>query len=201
MSLFGPSQKETWTKLSEEVKAEFINGGMWKAHKVVVHEKEWTITLDTFAVHTGKATIPFTRMRAPFMTKDGFRFKIEKRNFFSPVADFFGRKSLSTGYPEFDQHFVITGTDEYKLKKLFAHETIRKLIEMQKEIHLEIKDDEGWLVTPKFPTDVDELYFQTSGIVKDSERLKLAFLLMKEVLNQLVTIGSAYDRDPNVTLK
>jgi hypothetical protein len=164
MSLFGPSQKETWTKLSEEVKAEFINGGMWNSHKVEVHEKEWTITLDTFAVHTGKATIPFTRMRAPFMTKDGFRFKIEKRNFFSPVADFFGRKSLSIGHPEFDQHFVITGTDEYKLKKLFASETIRELIIGQKEIHLEIKDDEGGWPNKKFPSDVDELYFRLPGL-------------------------------------
>lgn len=201
MSLFGPSQKETWTKLSGEVKADFINGGMWNSHKVEVHEKGWTLTLDTFAVHAGKVTVPFTRVRAPFMMKDGFRFKIERRNFFSPVADFFGRKTLSTGYSEFDKHFVITGTDEYKLKKLFASETIRELILDQKEIHLEIKDDEGGWPNKKFPSDVDELYFQTSGIVKDAERLKLVLSLMKEVLNQLVTIGSAYDRNPNVTLK
>lgn len=201
MSLFGPSQKETWTKLSEEAKAEFIKGGIWDSHKVVVHEKEWTLTLDTFAVHAGKVTVPFTRMRAPFMVKDGFRFKIERRNFFSGVADFFGRKNLSTGHPDFDKHFVITATDEYTLKKVFANETIRELIMTQKEIHLEIKDDEGGWPNTKFPTDIDELYFQTSGIVKDVEKLKLVFRLMKEVLNQLVTIGSAYDRNPNMTLK
>jgi hypothetical protein len=201
MSLFGPSQKETWTKLSEEVKAKFINGGTWNSNKVEVHEKESTLTLDTFAVHAGKVTVPFTRVRAPFMMKDGFRFKIERRNFFSPVADFFGRKNLSVGYAEFDKHFVITGTDEYKLKKLFASEAIREFILEQKEIHLEIKDDEGGWPNKKFPSDVDELYFQTSGVVKDVERLKLVFSLIKEVLNQLVTIGSAYDRNPNVTLK
>ena len=201
MSLFGPSQKETWTKLSTEVKAEFVNGGIWKGHKVVAHEKEWTLTLDTFAVHTGKVTVPFTRVRAPFMTKDGFRFKIERRNFFSPVADFFGRKTLSTGHSEFDKDFVITATDEYRLKKLFGNDTIRQFIQSQKEIHLEIKDDEGGWPNPKFPTDVDELYFQASGIVKDVDRLKFVFNLMTEVLNQLVIIGSAYDRNPNVTLK
>ena len=184
MSLFGPSQKETWTKLSTEVKAELVNGGIWKSHKVVAHEKEWTLTLDTFAVHTGKVTVPFTRVRAPFMTKDGFRFKIERRNFFSPVADFFGRKTVSTGHPEFDKDFVITGTDEYKLKKLFDNDTIRQFIQSQKEIHLEIK-----------------LNIQATGIVKDVDRLKFVFRLMMEVLNHLVTIGSAYDRNPNVTLK
>ena len=201
MSLFGPSQKEKWTALSNDVKAEFINGGIWNSHKIVVHEKNWTLTLDTFAVHTGKATIPFTRMRAPLVSKDSFRFKIERRNFFSPVADFFGRKSLSTGNPDFDKDFVIKSSDEYKLKKLFANEAIRELIMGQKEIHFELKDDEGGWPNQKFPSDVDELYFQTSGIVKDVERLKLVFRLMRETLNQLVTIGSAYDRNPNVTVK
>lgn len=200
MSLFGPSKTETWTKLSDQLNAEFIKGKIWNTHKVVKLEKEWAITLDTFAVHTGKATIPFTRLRAPFVSKDNFRFKIERRNFFSGIADFLGRKSLSTGYPEFDKYFVIKGKDEYKLKKLFANEVIRELIMSQKEVHLEIKDDESWFGT-KFPSDVDELYFQASGIIKDVERLKLVFKLFAETLNQLVTISSAYDRNPNVTLK
>jgi hypothetical protein len=201
MSIFGPSQKETWTNLSEQLDAEFVKGGIWNSHKVVAHEKDWTLTLDTFAVHAGKVTVPFTRMRAPFMVKDGFRFKIERRNYFSSVADFFGRKSLSTGHPEFDKHFVITSTDEYKLKKLFANETIRELILAQKEIHLEIKDDEGGWSNAKFPSDVDELYFQASEIVKDVERLKPIFRLFTVVLNQLVEISSAYDKNPNITLK
>ena len=200
MSLFGPSQKETWTKLSEEVKAEFVKGGVFETHKVIANEKVWTITLDTFAVHTGKATIPFTRMRAPFMSKDNFRFKLERRNFLSPIADFFGRKSLSTGFPEFDKHFVIAGKDDYKLKKLFANEAIRELVLNQKDIHLEIKDDEGWGGS-KFPSDADELYLQLPGVVKDIQRLESAFRLFTEILNQLVEIGSAYDRSPNVTLK
>jgi len=189
-----------WTKLSDQLDAQFVKGGIWKADKVVMHEKAWTLTLDTFAVHTGKVTIPFTRLRAPFVSKDNFRFEIERRNFFSPIADMFGRKSMSTGNPDFDKHFVIKGTDEYKLKKLFAHEAIRELIMGQKEVHLEIKDNEGWTGT-KFPSDVDELYFQASGIIKDVERLKGVFKLFAETLNQLVTISSAYDRNPNVTLK
>lgn len=200
MSLFGPSQKETWTQFSQEVKAEFIKGGVFGTHKVVAQEKIWTITLDTFAVHTGKATIPFTRLRAPFMTKDSFRFKIERRNFFSPVADFFGRKSLSTGYPDFDKEFVIKSSDEYKMKKFFSSEPIRMLLLEQKDFEFEIKDDEGWPGT-KFPSDVDELYLQATGIVKDVERLKKFLLIFTASMNQLVEIGSAYEREVNVVLK
>ena len=201
MSIFGPSQKETWTNLSHQLDAEFVKGGMWNTHKVVAHEKVWTITLDTFAVHTGKATIPFTRFRAPFISRDNFRFKIERRNFFSPVADFFGRKSMSTGNPDFDKDFVIKSSDEYKLKKLFASDTLRALITAQKEVCLEIKDDEGGWPNKKFPSDVDEVYFQMTGVVKDIEKLKSAFKLVAETLNQLAEIGTAHEREANVELK
>lgn len=200
MSIFGPSQKETWTKLNDHIHGQYIKGGIWKADKIELRENKWTITLDTFATHAGKATIPFTRMRAPFVSKDNFRFTLNRRNFFSPIADFFGRKSATTGHPDFDKQFVIKCTDDYKLKKLFANDTLRELILSQKEIHLEIKDKESW-PAPKFPADVDELYFQASGILKDVERLERVFKLFKEVLNQLVVIGSAYEREAGVVLK
>jgi hypothetical protein len=200
VSIFGPSQKETWTTLSEEMRVPFVKGGIFDPHKVVLTEKVWTIVLDTFAVHSGKVTVPFTRMRAAFVSKDNFRFKLECRDFFSAIPDFFGRKSLSTGFPEFDRSFIISGPDDYKLKKLFANKTIRDLVQGQKDIHFEIKDDEGWLAT-KFPTDVDELYIQLPGVIKDVERLKQGFRLMTETLNQLAEIGSAYEREAAVTLK
>lgn len=200
MSIFGPSQKETWTKVSEDLDATFVKGGFWQANKVVVQEKKWTITLDTFAVHTQHAHIPFTRMRTPFVSRDGFRFKVSRRGFFSPLAILFGKKTVSAGIPEFDKKFVIQSNDEYKLRKLFAHQAIRELVEGQKQIHLEIKDDEGW-TGPKFPSDVDLLYFHASGIIKDNDRLKSMFRLFAEILNELVDVGSAHERAPDVTLK
>lgn len=200
MSIFGPTQKETWTKVSEDLDATFVKGRFFKGSKVVAQEKKWTITLDTFAVHTGHATIPFTRMRAPFVGKDGFRFKISRRGVLSQLANLFRKKIVTAGIPDFDKKFVIQSNDEYKLRKLFAHEAIRELVDGHKDIHLEIKDDEGW-TGPKFPSDVDELYFQASGIIKDNERLKSMFRLFAETLNQLVEIGSAYERTPDVRLK
>lgn len=200
MSIFGPSQKDTWNKVSDETNSQFIKGGFWKGHKIVAQEKNWTITLDTFVVHAGTVVVPFTRMRAPFLSKDSFRFKMECRNFFSSIADFFGRKRLTTGYPELDERFVIKTTDEFKLKKLLANENIRQLIVGQKEIQLEIKDDDCW-PTAKFPSDVDELYFHIPGVIKDQEKLKSFFRLFSESLNQLVAISSASERGPEVVLK
>ena len=87
-----------------------------------------------------------------------------------------------------------------KLKELFSSEKIRELINSQENIHLEVKDDEGWFGTD-FPDGADELYFQTVGVIKDVERLKSLYMLFALILNKLCLIGSAYEDDPEVTLK
>lgn len=63
-----------------------------------------------------------------------------------------------------------------------------------------MKDDEGWFGAT-FPEGVDELYFQVLGVIRDLDRLKSLFDLFAEILNELCHIGSAYENDPNITLK
>lgn len=84
-------------------------------------------------------------------------------------------------------------------QQLFTNPRIRQLIEAQPEIFFEVKDNEGWFNT-KFPKGVDELYFQTSGVIKDVEQLKLLYELFAETLNYLCQIGSAYESNPNFEL-
>jgi hypothetical protein len=198
--LFGPSKDEVWRRLSEEVSADFVEGGFWRGSKVRATVREWTVTLDTYAVSTGKTYITFTRMRAPYVNKDGFRFKIYRKGFFSEVGKRLGMQDVEVGHPEFDREFIIKGSDENKLRDLFADPTIRRLIEAQPAISLEVKDDEGWFGS-RFPEGVDELHFQVVGVVKEIERLKSLYELFAKVLNHLCHIGSAYEDDPQVELK
>ena len=69
----------------------------------------------------------------------------------------------------------------------------------QPNIHLSVKDDEGWFAT-HFPEGVDELYFCVPGIIKDVDRLKSLYALFAEVLDHLCRIGSAYEDDPRLEL-
>ena len=64
--IFGPSRKEVWKQLSDQLGAQYVEGGFARPDKVQVRVKDWTVTLDTYVVSTGKATIVFTRMRAPY---------------------------------------------------------------------------------------------------------------------------------------
>ena len=199
MGWFGPSKDEVWRQLSQEIGAEFVESGLWKGNKVQAHVKPWTITLDTYTVSTGKSSVTYTRMRAPYINPEGFRFTIYRKSLFSDLGKFLGMQDIEVGDPEFDEAFIIKGNDESKVRDLFSNSKIRQMIQAQPRIRLEVKDSEGWF-GPKFPEDVDELHFQVVGVIKDVERLKALFDLFATVLDQLCRIGSAYKQEPGITL-
>jgi hypothetical protein len=197
--LFGPSQDEIWRKLAAEIGAAFVDGGMWKGDEVRAQVGEWTVTLDTFTVSTGQSHVTFTRMRAPYVNPDGFRFAIYRKGFFSELGKTLGMQDLEVGIPDFDEAFIIKGNDENKVRALFGDPAVRELIAAQPEIHLEVKDDEGYF-GPSFPATVDELVFKVMGVIRDVDRLKALFDLFAAVLHQLCHMGAAYESDPNLAL-
>ena len=198
--LFGPSRKEIWTKLSQEMNGRYVAGGFAKGDKVQVDHNGWTLTLDTYAVSTGKVTIVFTRMRAPFVNPGGFRFLVYRKSIFSGLGKFFGMQDVEVNDPPFDDDFIVQGTDEHKVRLLLASPKIRAMIAAQKDLHFAVKDDEGWFGT-KFPEGVDELHFAVAGVIKDVDRLKQLYDLFAETLDELCRMGAASDDPPGVKVK
>ncbi len=199
MGWFGPSKDEVWRELCQEIGAEFVEGGFWKGNKVQAHVGPWAITLDTYEDSSGDSSTTYTRMRAPYVNPDGFRFTIYRKSLFSGLGKILGMQDIEVGDPEFDEAFIIKGNDEDRVRVLFSDPKIRQMIEDQPQIRLEVKDSEGWF-GPKFPEDVDELHFQVIGVIKDVERLKALFDLFASVLDQLCWIGSAYKREAGIDL-
>lgn len=195
--IFGPSQEEVWQQLCTEIGAEFVKGGFWKGNKVQARVAEWTVTLDAYTVSTGHSHVTYTRIRAPYINMDGFRFTVYRKSLFSNLGKLLGMQDIETGDAEFDRDFIVKSNHEAKALALFANEKIRRLIQAQPSIHLEVKDDEGWFGI-SYPQGVDELLFQVAGIIKDVERLKALYALFAEVLNHLCHIGSAYETDPRI---
>jgi hypothetical protein len=194
--LFGPSRPEIWRQLAAEIGAEFVEDRFLKTGKVVATQGEWTVTLDRHVVSTGKVTVVYTRMRAPYVNPDGFRFTIYRRGFFSDIAKAFGMQDVVVGHEAFDRDFIIKGTDEAKLRQLFMNDRIRELIAAQPEIKFEVRGAErGWF-GPKYPEDVDELSFLVVGVIKDVDRLKALYELFTETLEELTRMGSAYEGTP-----
>jgi hypothetical protein len=199
MDIFGPSKKEIWQQLAEEIQADYVNNSFWVGDRVEAHVDNWIVVLDTYTVSTEKSSTTYTRMRAPFVNVDNFYFKIYRTGIFSGIGKMLGMEDINVGYEEFDEDFIIKSNSEEKVKQLFSNEKIRFLIQDQPHISLEIKDDEGFFKA-HFPEGVDELYFQVTGVIKDIDRLKELYELFAEVLKELCSMGSASAEEPGVVL-
>lgn len=198
-SLFGPSKAEIWSQMAADIGANYIEGGWFKGDGVVYRHGEWTLVLDTYTVRSQNSSTTYTRLRAPFVNRDGLYFKIYREGVFSSVGKFFGMQDLQIGDPFFDETFVIKGNDQRQLTRLLADQDLKDLIHEQSRISLEIRDDEGWFGAD-FPDGVDQLYFCRVGVMYDVNELKSLFELFTYTLTRLVQIDSAYEDDPNVEL-
>jgi hypothetical protein len=187
---FGPSRVEIWRQLSEAVGASYVEGSFLKSDRVEATHKDWVVTLDTYVVPAGKVYIPCTRMRAPFVNPGGFRFTLYRKSIFSGIAKTLGMQDIEVGDEAFDRDFIVKSSDDARIRTLLSNPRLRELIALQPQIHLSVKDDEGWFAT-RFPDGVDELYFSVTGTIKDLERLKQLFDLFAELLDALVALGSA----------
>lgn len=195
--LFGPSREKIWRQLCDEINANYVEGGFWGGARVEAKEGNWVITLDQFTRQAGNTPIHYTRIRAPYVNRDGFQFRIYRKGAFTEIGkQWFGVQDVEIGDPFFDENFVVQGNSETKLRELLANPRIRELFQEQPSIQLRVADDEGWF-GKHFPEGVDEIYFEVTGTLKDIPRLRALFDLFSELLHQLCEIGSAYDYDPN----
>jgi len=199
MKIFGPSIKEVWKQVSEEINANYIEGSVLKSPRIEYQHNNWTIYFDTYTVSTGKSSINYTRMRAPFVNQKKLLFKIYRKGVFSNIGKALGMQDIEIGYDYFDNDYIIKGNDEVLLRRLFQNHSIRDLIEKQSRILLEIKEDEGRF-GPKFNDNESELYFVVVGVIKDKERIKNLFELFVKIIDELKTIGITVNQAPEVKL-
>lgn len=193
----GPSRKEVWQELARQINARYVEGGFWKGDKVEVDHGDWIVTLDSYAVSTGKTTVVYTRMRAPFVNPGGFHFTLYRRGLFSGLGKALGMQDIEIGDPMFDHDFIIKSNSDSRVRALLANIRVRQLIAAQPAIHFGVKDDEGWFGA-RFPDGVDELHFHVVGIIKDLQRLEQLFELFAETLDELCRMGAALDVKPGV---
>jgi hypothetical protein len=193
IKLFGRSKREIWSQLAEQLDADFFKGSLLKPDRVEAYYGEWMITLDYFTVDK---TV-FTRIRAPYVNRDDFTFKIVRQNIGHRIGKALGMKDVTVGYPDFDRDFIIRGSDERKLQMMFANPHIRELISYQPQIMLQLRREAPLFQKPKFPHDVNEIYYHVGGILKNLDQLHDLFELFSHTLDHLCAIGTAYEDDPN----
>ncbi len=194
LDLFGRYKRKIWQELCDRIDADFFKHRFQSKDRIEAYYKNWIITIDKFIVDK----IIFTRIRAPFVNRDDFKFKLVREYKAHRISKFLGMQDVIVGYPDFDKSYIIQGSDERKLNMLFSNPDIRQLISYQSKIHLELKHDNGWF-KKKYPEGINELYFHVSGVLKDIDQLHDLYDLFAITLDHLCHIGTAYEDDPRFT--
>ena len=156
---FGPTRDEIWEKLADEVGGDFYDGGFWLGEsKVRAKVGDWIVTLDTYKDHRNAV---YTRLRAPFINKDGFIFTVYRVGSFEDehAAD---DSDVQVGVTDFDDAFVIKSNNLDQAKKLFSRAKIRDLLCDQREVFFNASKHSGWY-SADFPQGVGELLFRPAA--------------------------------------
>lgn len=120
--MFGAGgRQELWMHIASGIGDEFLDGEEWKGNRVAVKQGNWTLTLDTDRLDYGEAGAVSTRLRAPYINADGFRFQISPEGLMGRIGKLFGLQDVQTGDAEFDAAFLVRSTDEAKVKAFLAN--------------------------------------------------------------------------------
>lgn len=191
--LFRVSQREIWQDLAAKIDADFIPGIRPQSKDVIqAYHENWTIIIDTYQIPKGPT---MTRIRAPYLNRDSFSFRILRENASTALGKKFGLQDILIGHPDFDRHFVVQGNDEVKLRQMFDNDLIRNMMHFQPQMSLKVILDDSW-ATDEFGEGVSELVFEVPAIIKNMDLLHALYDLFAEILNHLCHIGSAYENDP-----
>lgn len=195
--LFGAGREEIWRQLASEIDASYVDSNSWwKRDKVQARHAGWLITLQQHGKYH------HTHMSAPFLNPGGFRFTVYRKGIFTELGKYLGMQDVEVGYPDFDRDFVIKGTDETKLRQIFANARIRELISAQPDIHFEVKDAHGFFERDLFEGkpaknmdvlvfDIDNRQIHSESATREKELLRLLFDLFAETLDELCRMGTA----------
>lgn len=194
--IFHPDKKAIWRQLSDNINGEVVKGKSWQGIKIVARVNEWTVTLDTYITVVGNLPVTFTRFRAPYINKDGFRFLIYREDLAGKIQKLMGMQDIQVDYPEFDRSFIIQGNNEAKILQLFSNSKIRGLLQSQRFPQMWVRETKREL----YPEGVDQLCLQVPQLIRDLENLQALYELFSETLNHLCHIGSAYENDPDIKL-
>ena len=86
-------------------------GLRWSSHRPGAQAGTWAITLDTYTVRRSRHShVTYTRMRAPYVNPQGFRFTIYRKAIFSELGKLFGGRISTWAIPASTMRSLSRGT-------------------------------------------------------------------------------------------
>ena len=183
-------RRDAFQAAASNLGATFVEGKRSSDDQVHLKHGPWKVILDTYVVSTGQTTVTYTRARALYVAKDDFTFRISRKNVFTRIAEFFGFHGLLGGDRELERRYTIKASNDLRGRALMTDGRLRELIKVQPSLRLEIRRL-SWGRRRKTGEGVRVVAVQTTGVIKEPDRLINYVLLVAATLDQLMRIGAA----------
>ena len=185
------NRREAFQAAASELDAMFVAGKRSSGDQVHLQHGPWKVILDTYVVSTGQVIITYTRARALYVARDDFTLRISRKNVFTPVAQLFGFHGLLVGDEELERKYKIKSSNDPRGRSLMTDRRLRELIMVQPSLKLDIRR-RSWTERRKAGEGIRTVTVQTTGVIKEPDRLANYVRLVATTLDQLARIGGAY---------
>jgi hypothetical protein len=191
-SHFARHLENVWEQLAGHVHGQFTQGGTWKTDKIRIESEDWIVTLEMRSVPGFKSEELFTRLRAPLVNPDRFRFTVHPRSLLSRAAVALGLSPVESDDRQLEKHYVIHSNDHERVREVFADEEVRARLLRRGDATIWVGSDEESRPDAS-PDDVDELCCEVPDSVDDLEALEGLYRLFASVLQKTCNVVSAYE--------
>ena len=183
-------RREAFQAAASELDATFVAGKRSSGDQVHLEHGPWKVILDTYVVSTGQTTVTYTRTRALYVARDNFTLRVSRRNVFTRIAELFGFYGLLVGDQGLERKYTIKSSNAPRARSLMGDRRLRELIMAQPSLQLEIRRL-SWGQRRKMGDGVRAVAVQTTGVIKEPDRLANYVRLVAATLDQLARIGGA----------
>ena len=184
------NRREAFQAAASELDATFVAGKRSSGDQVHLEHGPWKVILDTYVVSTGQTTVTYSRARALYVARDDFTLRVSRRNIFTRIAELFGFYGLLVGDQELGRKYTIKSSNDPRARSLMGDRRLRELIMAQPSLRLEIRRL-PWGKRRKMGDGVRAVAVQTTGVIKEPDRLADYVRLVAATLDQLARIGRA----------
>jgi len=183
-------RREAFQSAASDLGAAFVAGKRSSRDQVHMEHGPWKVTLDTYVVSQGQATITYTRVRTLYIARDDFTVSVTRKHVFTRVSELLGFYGLLIGDQEFERKYKIKSSNDRRARSLLGDRHLRELIMVQPSLRLEIRRL-PWGRRRKRGDGVRAVVVQTTGVIKEPDRLVNYVRLVVAVLDRLVKVGGA----------
>jgi hypothetical protein len=182
-------RRQAWREVARRVGGTFEEGKRESRDRVALAYGPWTIRLDTYTVNTGQVSITYTRVRAFFIGRVDLKLVIRRRGFFDTILENLGFGGITPGDRELAGRYVVKGRSESRLRSLLTTELTAAIL-AQPSLRLEVKKAPRKYRKRSGPQ-ARQITMQTTGVIKDPDRLAGMFTVVQEALDALARAGVA----------